>query len=232
MRFSDRKVLITGAAGCLGAAVAEAFAAEGARLFLLDLDEPALKRRWGTSDHLLVTADLTDPATVRAAVEAVHDEAGSIDVLCNVAGAFAMGEPVHGLSARVWKSMIDLNAGSVLNTAEAVVPIMLAAGGGRIVNVAALAANGGVANMGAYIASKSALLRLTETMAAELGDKGIGVNAVLPGTMDTPANRAAMPDADPSSLVKPASVAEVILFLASDAARAVRGAAIPVAGTA
>ncbi len=232
MTLGKRRVLITGAAGALGAAVAETFAAQGASLALLDLECSALAARWGDSGHLTLAADLTDAESVQQAVQSASAALGSIDVLCNVAGAFAMGEPVHGLSSKVWRLMIDLNAGSLLTTAAAVVPLMLAQGSGRIVNVAALAANQGAAHMGAYIASKSAVLRLTESMAAELGDKGITVNAVLPGTMDTPANRAAMPDVDPAGLVKPASVADVILFLASDAARAVQGAAIPVSGSA
>jgi len=110
------------------------------------------------------------------------------------------------------------------------VPPMLAAASGKIVNVAAMAALAGKAGMGAYAASKSATIRLTETMAAELRDKGINVNCVMPSIIDTPQNRAAMPDADPGRWVTPAAVAEVILFLASDAARAIHGAAVPVVG--
>ena len=107
---------------------------------------------------------------------------------------------------------------------------MLAAGGGKIVNVGAYAAQKGVANMGAYVAAKSAVIRLTESMAAELRSRNINVNCVLPTIIDTPENRAAMPDTDPSRWVSPADLAEVIVFLASDAARAVHGAALPVSG--
>jgi len=110
----------------------------------------------------------------------------------------------------------------------AVVPLMLDAGGGRIVNVGALSAHRGVANMGAYTAAKSVVLRLTEAMDAELGERNINVNCVLPSTLDTPQNRAAMPKTDPARFVAPADVANVIVFLASAAARAIHGAAVPV----
>src|SRR5205814_7371106 len=129
-----------------------------------------------------------------------------------------------------WDFLFGLNARSVLHTARAVVPHMLKARGGKIVNVGAFAAQKGAAQMGAYIASKSAVIRLTEAMAAELREKGINVNCVLPTIIDTPENRAAMPDADPRRWVAPAALADVILFLASDAARAIHGAALPVTG--
>lgn len=232
MRFENRSVLVTGAAGALGSAVAEAFGGEGARLLLLDVAEEALEKRFGppTERRIHLAANLMEAESVAQAVAAGVAESGGIDVLCNVAGAFRMGDPVHEVPGEVWRLMLDLNAGSLVNMAKAVVPEMLRGGGGKIVNVGALAALSGSANMGAYIASKSVVLRLTESMAAELGGRGINVNCVLPGTMDTPANRAAMPDVDPGSLVTPQAVAEVILFLASDAAGAVQGATIPVAG--
>jgi NAD(P)-dependent dehydrogenase (short-subunit alcohol dehydrogenase family) len=125
---------------------------------------------------------------------------------------------------------MDLNARTVLNMSRAVVPVMLKGGGGKIVNVGAFAAQKGVAQMGAYIASKSAVIRLTEAMAAELREKNINVNCVLPTIIDTPQNRAAMPDADPRRWVAPRALADVIAFLASDAARAIHGAALPVTG--
>jgi NAD(P)-dependent dehydrogenase (short-subunit alcohol dehydrogenase family) len=126
--------------------------------------------------------------------------------------------------------MLGLNAKSVINCARAVVPGMLAAGRGKIVNIAALAGLSGKANMGAYSASKSAVIRLTESMSAELRDRGINVNCILPSTIDTPQNRADMPKADPRRWVAPEALADVVLFLASDAARAIHGAAIPVNG--
>ena len=217
--------MLTGASGNLGRAVAAAFAERGANLVLLD-------RRAGASDatHLPLAVDLLDAQAVQAAVDQAAARFGRIDVLCNIAGGFRMGSPVHETSAEDWDFLLDLNARTVLNMARAVVPRMLAAGGGKIVNIGAYAAQKGAAQMGAYIASKSAVIRLTETMAAELRSRNINVNCVLPTIIDTPENRAAMPDADPRRWVAPRELAEVIVFLASDAARAIHGAAIPVSG--
>ena len=227
MSFSDRTVMLTGAAGNLGRAVAGAFAGRGANLVLLD-------RRAGAQPEdkkqLHLAVDLLDLASVQAAVGKAIERFGRIDALCNLAGAFRMGSPVHETSAEDWDFLLDVNARTVLHTAKAVVPHMLAAGGGRIVNVGAYAAQKGAANMGAYVASKSAVIRLTETLAAELRERNINVNCVLPTIIDTPENRAAMPGADPRRWVAPQDLAEVIVFLASDAARAIHGAALPVTG--
>ena len=230
--MSAETVLITGASGNLGRAVAAAFAARGANLALLDRDRAHLDAAFGgeSDRRMLVAADLLDAAVVEAAAAAVVARFGRIDALCNIAGGFRMGTPVHATSDADWNFVFDLNVRTVLHTARAVVPRMLAAGRGRIVNVGAFAAQKGAADMGAYVASKSAVIRLTETMAAELRDRGINVNCVLPTVMDTPENRNAMPGADPSRWVAPADLASVIAFLASDAARAVHGAAVPVTG--
>jgi NAD(P)-dependent dehydrogenase (short-subunit alcohol dehydrogenase family) len=150
--------------------------------------------------------------------------------LCNLAGGFQMGDKVHELTADTWSFMMELNAGSVLRMTHAVVPHMLKAGGGKIVNIGAYSALSGKAEMSAYIASKSAVIRLTESMAAELRGHNINVNCVLPSIIDTPQNRAAMPKADPSKWVAPAALADVLMFLCSPAARAIHGAAIPVVG--
>jgi len=204
-----RTIIITGASGNLGRAVARAFAADK----LVRLDRHA-------------GVDLLDAKSVQAVVEKLE----RVDVLCNIAGGFRMGSPVHETSDKDWNFLMDLNARTVINTARAVVPLMLKAGGGKIVNIGAYAAQKGAAQMGAYIASKSAVIRLTETMAAELREKNINVNCVLPTIIDTPENRAAMPDADPRRWVAPEALADVIAFLCSDAARAIHGAAVPVAG--
>jgi NAD(P)-dependent dehydrogenase (short-subunit alcohol dehydrogenase family) len=171
-------------------------------------------------------ADLRDAQSVARALPA----GTRIDVLCNIAGGFRMGQAVHETTDETWDLMLGLNAKSVVNCARAVVPGMLAAGQGKIVNVAALAGLSGKANMGAYVASKSAVMRLTESMAAELRDKRINVNCILPSAIDTPQNRKDMPKADPRRWVAPEALADVVLFLASDAARAIHGAAIPVSG--
>src|SRR2546421_4776169 len=219
-------VMLTGAAGNLGRAVAAAFAEAGANLVLLDL-----KGKLQESDRqLFVATDLLNPESVQAAVDKAVQRFKRIDVLCNLAGAFRMGSPVHETSDKDWNFLFDVNARTVLHTARAVVPVMLKAGGGKIVNVGAFAAQKGAAQMGAYVAAKSAVIRLTETMAAELRERNINVNCVLPTIIDTPENRAAMPEADPTRWVAAQDLARVIVFLASDAARAIHGAALPVTG--
>ncbi|HMH17415.1 MAG TPA: SDR family NAD(P)-dependent oxidoreductase [Burkholderiales bacterium] len=228
MSFAGKTCLITGAAGNLGRAVASAFASAGASMILMDRDDKGLRSAYGDENERrrLVSADLLDAASVARAVAA----SARIDVLCNIAGGFRTGQPVHETPEETWALMLDLNAKSVINTARAIVPRMLAAGSGKIINIAALAGLSGKANMGAYTASKSAVIRLTESMSAELRDRGINVNCILPSIIDTPQNRADMPGADPRRWVAPEALADVILFLASDAARAIHGAAIPVTG--
>jgi NAD(P)-dependent dehydrogenase (short-subunit alcohol dehydrogenase family) len=230
--FDHRTVLVTGAAGNLGRVVANAFAERGANLALVDLRRESLERAFGAADgkRLLLPTNLLDQAQVDAAATAAVGRFGRIDVLCNIAGGFRAGAPVHETTDETWDSLFDLNARTLLHAARAVVPRMLASGGGKIVNVGAYAAHKGVAGMGAYVAAKSAVIRLTEAMAAELREKNINVNCVLPTIIDTPENRGAMPKADPRRWVAPGDLASVILFLASDAARAVHGAAVPVTG--
>ena len=220
MRFDQRIVMVTGAAGNLGRAVAKAFSDLGATLVLLD----------AKPGNSIVQADLRDARSVQQAVDHTLERHGRIDVLCNIAGGFRMGPSVHETPDSDWDFLFDLNAKSVLHMARAVVPAMIRSGSGKIVNVGAYAAQRGAAAMGAYIASKSAVIRITETMAAELRDKNINVNCVLPTIIDTPENRAAMPQADPRRWVAPQDLAAVIVFLASDAARAIHGAAVPVTG--
>jgi NAD(P)-dependent dehydrogenase (short-subunit alcohol dehydrogenase family) len=141
-----------------------------------------------------------------------------------------MGEAVHETTDATWDRLFDANVRSLRNMVRAVVPVMLDGAGGRIVNVGAYSARSGTANMGAYTAAKTVVLRLTEAMAAELRGRNINVNCVLPGTLDTPENRAAMPGADPAQFVPLGDLAAAILFLASPAARAIHGAALPVTG--
>ena len=229
---NDRDVVcITGAAGNLGAATAAWFERQGARLVLLDRDAQALQSRYGTlADAVLLPIDLLDREAVVQAVAQVLPRVHHIDVLCHLAGGFHMGEAVHETPASAWDFMMDLNARSFIHMAAAVVPRMRAQGRGQIVAVGAAGGLKGGAATGAYAASKSALMRLVESMSAELRDDGINVNAVLPSIIDTPPNRAAMPDADFSRWVAPEALAEVIGFLASDAARAVHGALVPVLG--
>ena len=227
-----RTVMITGASGNLGRALAAQFASTGAQLVLVDLDLERLQQAYG-GDHaaqMLAPANLLVQDEVNAVVRAACAQFGGIDVLCNIAGGFRMGPPLHETPDQDWNLLFDLNARSVLHAVRAVVPHMKAAQGGKIISVSANAALKGAAHMGAYSASKDVVIRMTEAMAAELRDDGINVNCVLPSIIDTPENRAAMPDADVSRWVSPDALGEVIVFLASDAARAINGAAIPVVG--
>lgn len=232
MEFSGQTVIVTGAAGNLGRAVVDAFAAAGANLVLAGLRPNALAGQFGreTDRQRFVTADLGDSRQALAVAQSALEAYGGIDVLCNLAGGFRMGTPVHETSDDTWRFLFTLNAESVLHMARAVVPHMLSSGGGRIVNVAAAAALRGTANMGAYSASKAVVIRLTEAMAAELREHHINVNCVLPTIIDTPENRRSMPAADPSRWVAPEDLARIIVFLASPGARAIHGASIPVAG--
>ena len=225
-------VVITGASGNLGRALAAAFAARNAQLVLVDRQRDRLDAAYGAEDErrLHVAADLMNAEAVEAAARATMDRFGRVDALCNIAGGFRMGSPVHETADADWNFLFDINARTVLHAARAFVPRMLAGGGGKIVNVGAFAAQKGAADMGAYIASKSAVIRLTEAMSAELREKNVNVNCVLPTIIDTPENRKAMPAADPRKWVAPDDLAGVIVFLASDAARAIHGAAIPVTG--
>jgi NAD(P)-dependent dehydrogenase (short-subunit alcohol dehydrogenase family) len=232
--LDGKVVIVTGAAGNLGAAVAATFAGLGAQLALLDRSAERLE---GARDELdlpsstlLLSTDLTAADSVAAAVERVVAKFGRIDVLANIAGGFTMGPPLHETTDDDWDFMMELNVRSLFNTCRAVVPHMLRQGGGRIVNVSARAAREGKARMGPYCASKAAVLTLTESLAAEHKLDGINVNCILPGTIDTPQNRASMPDADFSRWVPPAALADVIVFLCSEGSRAVTGAAIPVYG--
>jgi NAD(P)-dependent dehydrogenase (short-subunit alcohol dehydrogenase family) len=225
-------VMITGAAGNLGQAAARAFQRQGARLVLVDrsgdLLEKALPDLAESDDALFVAADLTDAGSVQAMIYEAVNQFGRIDVLNNIAGGFRSGRPLHETDLDEWEFLMKLNARSVFLTCRAVAPHMIQQGYGRINNIGAQSALKGAAKMGAYIASKSVVIRLTETLAAELGEKGINVNCLLPGTIDTPQNRQAMPTADFSSWTTPEAIADVLVFLASPAAGAIRGAAIPV----
>lgn len=232
MTSKPRTIMITGAAGNLGTAVAKVFSNAGSVLALLDSDGNRLRAVHGTDTarQMLLAVDLLDNLAIESAVAEIVRRFGSIDVLCNIAGGFAMGPAVHEIDDDHWTGMLRINASTVIATARAVVPLMLAAGSGKIINVSAGAAMSGRAGMGAYCAAKSAVLRLTESMASELREQGINVNCVLPSIIDTPQNRAAMPDADPQRWVAAEALADVIAFLASDAARAIHGAGIPVSG--
>jgi len=231
--FTDQVALVTGASGALGSVVARRLLDAGTRLVLPDRQPEKLRALFPEIDGggvLAQASDVTDPDAVEALVQAAVERFGRIDMLCNVAGGFRGGPPVHQSDVATWDFLMDLNARAVFLVCRAVVPVMLRSGGGRIVNVASRGALAGDAGVAAYSASKAAVLRLTESLSAELKAQGIRVNAVLPGTIDTAANRTAMPGADTSRWVDPDALTDAILFLLSDAARAVHGAALPVYG--
>jgi NAD(P)-dependent dehydrogenase (short-subunit alcohol dehydrogenase family) len=234
--FTDQVVVVTGAAGNLGSAVARAFHAAGAKLTLIDRAPDRLPGLFpdlaGSPDHYLATSvDLGDVGAVDAMVKEALTRFGRIDVLANTVGGFRAGTPVHETSLEAWDFMLNLNVRTAFIISRAVVPAMLERQRGKIIHVASRAALQGSSKSAAYSASKSALLRLTESLSAELKRVGINVNCVVPWTIDTPQNRESMPNAHFDRWVEPEAVADVILFLASDAARAVHGAAIPVYGT-
>jgi NAD(P)-dependent dehydrogenase (short-subunit alcohol dehydrogenase family) len=232
--FNGRVVVITGAFGALGSAVAKAFAAQGARLGLIDHAKPAAReflRQLQPAETEVVDVDLTDARAGAASFDAIARRFGRLDVLINVAGGFAWEKLEEG-SVEVWDRMFAINLRTAVIAAKAALPHLIAsAPGSTIVNIAAAAAaRPAVAGMGAYTASKAGVQKLTESLADELKDRGITVNAILPGTIDTPQNREEMPDADTTRWVAPEAIADVILFLASPRAAAITGASIPVLG--
>jgi len=232
--FAERVALVTGASGALGQVVARQLLAAGARLALPDRRPerlPAAFPELRTAPDRVFTAacEVTDPAAVEGFVPAAESRVGPLDFLVNVAGGFRSGA-VRETSVENWDEMMRLNARAPFLLCRAALPGMLARGSGAIVTVASRAALAGDAGVAAYAASKAAALRLTESLAAEVKAHGVRVNCVLPGTLDTPANRAAMPDADQSRWVELDAVADVILFLLSPLARAIHGAAIPLYG--
>ena len=224
--MDGKVIVVTGASGALGKVVAEVALARGARVAGVD-HAPAPSAT--TKNRIDIgSVDLTDAAQARKAIEAVASHFGGINALINTAGGFAFEAVAEG-DPKTWQHMYALNVLTALNASRSAIPHLAASGTGRIINVGAMGALQAGAGMGAYAASKAGVHRLTETLAAEWKGK-ITVNAVLPSTIDTPANRASMPKADFAKWVTPAELADVILFLASDAASAVTGALLPVSG--
>lgn len=233
--FTNQVVVITGAAGNLGVAVAHAYQKAGAKLVLLDRSPDRLQKLFAelaaSSDHYLATGvDVTDAAAVAAVAAETASRFGRVDALINTAGGYRAGTPVHETPLADWDFLMNLNGRSVFASCRAFAPQFLQQGAGKIVNIASRGALSGEANAALYSASKSVVMRLTESLSAELKPKGINVNCVLPGLIDTPPNRAAMPTADHSRWVTPEALAQIILFLTSEAASPIHGAAIPAYG--
>jgi NAD(P)-dependent dehydrogenase (short-subunit alcohol dehydrogenase family) len=235
--LKDQVAFITGAVGNLGNATARAFQLAGAKTVLVDRSPDrlgeAFKEIANSNNHLLAGGvDLSDPASLGKLIEQTLGKFGRVDILVNTVGAFRGGKPVHEADPADWDFLFNANVRTTLMCCRAVIPQMLKQKRGRIINVSSREGLEAHAGFAAYSASKSVVLRLTESLAAELKAADINVNCILPSVIDTPQNRAAMPNADFSKWVAPEAIADVIAFLASDAARAVTGAALPVYGKA
>ncbi|MEY3293244.1 MAG: hypothetical protein RJB12_1015 [Pseudomonadota bacterium] len=223
--MTDRVIAITGGHGVLGRAVVEAALADGLKVAIID-HAPGQSAPEGVLE--LGGVDLTDPASAQTAIDQVAAHFGRLDALLNIAGGFVWQTTDDADPA--WAKMFALNVATALNASRAALPHLKASAEGRIVNVGANAALKSAAGMGAYAASKAGVHRLTESLAEELKDTSVTVNAVLPSILDTARNRQDMPDADPAKWVAPADLARVMLFLASPGSRAITGALIPVTG--
>ena len=230
--MEGRAVVVTGAFGALGRVVVEAAAARGALTAAIGAAAapPAdVAKRLPESTLVIPGVDLTAVDQARAAMATVKARLGRLDALVNVAGGFVW-EKIEGGATASWQRMFAVNLMTAVNASQAALPFLIDSGAGRIINVGALAALKATAGMGPYAASKSAVHRFTESLAEEFKGRGVTVNAVLPSTIDTPANRADMPDADFTKWVAPADLAAAILFFASREAGAITGALLQVAG--
>jgi NAD(P)-dependent dehydrogenase (short-subunit alcohol dehydrogenase family) len=223
MNLDGKIVLVTGGSGALGGTVVPAFVAAGARVVTADR-HPASTR---TDDHVAMKVDVTNEVECRRLVEEVVTKEGRIDALANLVGGFAAGRLVE-TDATLWHRMLTLNLTAAFLLSKAVLPHMSERRTGRIVHVTARAAVDPFPGAAAYVVSKAGLAALIRALATEVAGSGVTVNGVLPTTIDTPANRAAMPNADPSRWVNPESIARLIGFLVSDAAGQINGALIPI----
>jgi len=214
-------VVITGGFGILGRAASAEAEAQGAKVACLDIRVP------DGAKGIAIALDITDEHAAAEAMTRIRAEAGRIDALLNIAGGFAW-ETVSEGAVATWDRMYALNVKTALTASRAALPHLLEANG-AIVNVGAATALKAAAGMGAYTASKQGVMKLTESMAEELKGK-VRVNAVLPSVLDTPQNRKDMPKTDPALWVRPANLAKIMLFLASDAASEITGALLPVTG--
>ena len=236
-QLAGKVVIVTGSVGNLGSATARALREAGAKTVLLDRSDERLRENYpdliDSPEHFLVGGvDLTNPDSLERMAQSARERFGRIDALVNTVGGYRGGKPVHEMDLADWDFLLGVNLRTTLQCCRAVIPQMLRQGYGKIVNVASRDGLMGSAGYSAYSASKSAVLRLTESLAAELKNSNINVNCIMPGTIDTPQNRKAIPNGDFTKWVAPEAIGDVILFLISDAARAINGAAVPVYGKA
>jgi NAD(P)-dependent dehydrogenase (short-subunit alcohol dehydrogenase family) len=235
MQTSDSVVLVAGGTGALGRAVSLAFLNRQAKVTVTYRRKEeflALKKAAGNQAPALngFEADVTDAAAVTAVVDTIIKTHGRLDVLVNAVGGYAGGTPLWQVDPKTFEQMLSLNLLSGYVLARAVAPLMLQQGSGVIINIASRAALDHAAGAAAYAASKAAAVAMLDSLAADLRGTGVRVNSILPSIFDTEANRRAMPQADFAKWPKPEDIAKVILFLCSDDATLIHGAAIPVYG--
>ncbi len=226
--MSDRVVLITGAKGGLGSFVTQRFLATGATV--VGSSRSIAAEDFPLPNFVALPVDFTKAAAVHDAIESIVKRYGGLDVLVHVLGGFAGGTPVAETDDATWEQMRDQNLTSAFYVLRAAIPHLRKSGAGRIVAIGSLAAVEPHAGLGAYVTFKSALVSLVRTVALENKDAGLTANVILPGTMDTHANRKAMPGADFSKWLKPAEVADLVLWLVDERAARITGAAIPIDG--
>ena len=237
MTNQNRNVLITGGTGILGSAVTKAYLAQGDNVAVTYLFENEVERFKEFNPELsdkvpFLFANVTEEAEVQKSIQEFIAKFGRLDILVNIVGGFVGGIPTAELEEDRWDFMMNLNLKSVFLCCKTAIPHMTAQGSGKIINVSARAGLKGEAGLSAYCVSKGGVRTLTESLAAEVMDSGVNVNAIMPSIMDTPANREAMPDEEHDRWVVPTDVAKVICFLTSDDATIINGAAIPVYGRA
>ena len=233
--FSGKVVLVTGGTGALGSEVCHAFLKAGALLattYVVDSEIPGLESKIGDlkKNIFLIKKDLANEKDVQALVSDVVKKYGRIDILANVIGGYIAGKPVTEIDEKDWDTMMNLNLKTAFLLSKHVVAQMIRQSSGKVIHTAARPGLRGGGNDAAYVASKSGVIRLVESLSEEVKSKGINVNCILPSIIDTEPNRKAKPDADFSKWVKPSEIARVILFLASEDSRPINGAAIPVFG--
>jgi NAD(P)-dependent dehydrogenase (short-subunit alcohol dehydrogenase family) len=226
--MDDRVTFITGAKGGLGSFITNAFLATGATV--VGASRSISQQDFPSPNFLALPVDFTKSTAVTGAVKSIIDRHHRLDVLVHVVGAFAGGQSVAETDDTIWQQMQDLNLTSAFYTLRAAIPHLRKSGSGRIVVIGSLAAVEPHAGTAAYVTFKAALAMLVRTVALENRDAGLAANVVLPGTMDTPANRKAMPNADFSKWLKPNDVADLVLWLCDERAGHITGSAIPIGG--
>jgi len=227
--MKDKVVLVTGANGGLGASVTKALLDAGATV--MGLARKIEQSEFSSSNFIALRGEISTASGAQAAIDAVVDRFGKLDILAHTVGGFAGGQSIADTDDDTFQRMLDINLNSTFYLLRAAIPVMRKIGDGRVVAIGSRAAVEPGAGVGAYSASKAAMVSLIRTIALENKDAGLTANVILPGTMDTPANRKFMPNSDFSKWVRPAAVASLIAWLVSDAGKDVNGAVIPVYGS-